>query len=615
MEIYQFVPEDAERFAKEQGIKAGRRGNELHFQKCPYCGRNTTDKNTFAINLTTGAFNCKRESCKAKGNMLTLAKDFGFSLGRDVDAYLSGGKRFKSLRKYTRPKTKPKAVEYMESRGISAEVTESYALTTQRDRDSVLVFPFFDENGIMQFVKYRNTEFVKGKTKGSKEWSEANCKPILFGMDKCDPEANDGTLVMTEGQIDSLSCAEAGVKNAVSVPTGAQGFTWIPYCWDFLGKFKTLIIFGDHEKGHITLLAEMQNRFHGMVKHVREEDYRDCKDANEILRKYGKQAVADAVARAVPVTDERFKKLSEIQRMDLSKIPLMSTGLAELDAKIGGFYFGQLIVLTGERGKGKSTLGSQFIVEAVNQGYTCMCYSGEMPDWLFQDWFDRQCAGQIHINNRRRADGYVDFLIDAECAVRIHEWYDNLVYLYDDSVLAGRPEPEALPEVVRKAVTQYGSKVILLDNLMTAMRDDTARDFYRQQSEFVRQLAEIARQFEVIIFLVAHPRKSNASDFRNDDVGGSGNITNLAHMVLNYGDTRDKEDPGDRILQVTKNRLTGITCQKGIPLWFQEASKRITDKEHVFNWRYGWEKEKPADIRMDIETDEDFDIPFEDEEN
>ena len=301
--------------------------------------------------------------------------------------------------------------------------------------------------------------------------------------------------------------------------------------------------------------------------------------------------------------------------MDLSKIPLMSTGLAELDAKIGGFYFGQLIVLTGERGKGKSTLGSQFIVEAVNQGYTCMCYSGEMPDWLFQDWFDRQCAGQIHINNRRRADGYVDFLIDAECAVRIHEWYDNLVYLYDDSVLAGRPEPEALPEVVRKAVTQYGSKVILLDNLMTAMRDDTARDFYRQQSEFVRQLAEIARQFEVIIFLVAHPRKSNASDFRNDDVGGSGNITNLAHMVLNYGDTRDKEDPGDRILQVTKNRLTGITCQKGIPLWFQEASKRITDKEHVFNWRYGWEKEKPADIRMDIETDEDFDIPFEDEEN
>jgi len=612
MEIYRFDPEDARRFAREQGIKAGQRGNELHFQKCPYCGRNTTDKNTFAINLTTGAFNCKRSSCGAKGNMLTLAKDFNFSLGRDVDAYLSGGKRFKNMRKYPRPTTKPKAVEYMESRGISKAVTEAYALTTQRDHDNILVFPFFDDDGNMQFAKYRNTEFMKGETKGNKEWCEANCKPILFGMDKCDPEAWD-TLVMTEGQIDSLSCIEAGIKNAVSVPTGAQGFTWVPYCWDFLGKFKTLIIFGDHENGHITLLAEMQNRFHGMVKHVREEDYLDCKDANEILRKYGKQAVIDAVMRAVPVKDERFKKLSEVQRRDLTQVPIMSTGLPELDAKIGGFYFGQLIVLTGERGKGKSTLGSQFIAQAANQGHPCMCYSGELPDWMFQEWFDRNCAGQMHINNRRRADGYVDYLIDAESVARIHAWYDDLIILYDDSVLAGRSEPEALPEVVRKAVTQYGSKVILLDNLMTAIRDDTARDYYRQQSEFVRQLADIARQYEVIIFLVAHPRKTNAADFRNDDVSGSGNITNLAHMVLNYTDPRDKEDPGDRILQVAKNRLTGRTLQKGIPLWFQESSKRITDKEHVFNWRYGWEKPKEdksefADINMDI--DDDLEIPF-----
>ncbi|MEE1164329.1 MAG: hypothetical protein UHU21_11655, partial [Lachnospiraceae bacterium] len=258
MNIYQFQPEDAERFANFIGITAKRNGDELKFKFCPYCG-SRKDKGTFAINLTTGAFNCKRSSCGAKGNMLTLAKDFNFSLGRDVDAYLSGGKRFKNMRKYPRPKTKPKAVEYMESRGISKAVTESYALTTQRDHDNILVFPFFDDDGNMQFAKYRNTEFVKGETKGNKEWCEANCKPILFGMDKCDPEVNDGTLVMTEGQIDSLSCTEAGVKNAVSVPTGANGFTWVPYCWDFLGKFKTLIIFGDHEKGHITLLAEMQN--------------------------------------------------------------------------------------------------------------------------------------------------------------------------------------------------------------------------------------------------------------------------------------------------------------------------------------------------------------------
>ena len=83
--IYEFQPEDAERFASFIGITARRNGDELKFKICPYC-KSRKDKGTFAINLKTGAFNCKRASCGAKGNMLTLAKDFDFSLGRDVDA-------------------------------------------------------------------------------------------------------------------------------------------------------------------------------------------------------------------------------------------------------------------------------------------------------------------------------------------------------------------------------------------------------------------------------------------------------------------------------------------------------------------------------------------------
>ena len=609
MNIYTFQADDAYRFARFIGIKTKRTGNELRFKYCPYC-HSPKDQGTFAINLNTGAFNCKRASCSAKGNMLTLAKDFSFSLGRDVDAYINQDKPFKNMRKYPRPKTKPKAVEYMETRGISREVTENYALTTQRDHDNVLVFPFFDDEGFMQFAKYRNMDFVKGETKGSKEWCEAGCKPILFGMDKCNPDASD-TLVMTEGQIDSLSGAEAGIKNAVSVPTGCNGFTWIPYCWDFLGKFKTLIIFGDYEKGRITLLAEMQSRFHGTVKHVREEDYRDCKDANEILRKYGKQAVIDAVANAVPVRDARFKDLANIMQKDLSQIPKISSGFPTFDSKTGGFYFGQLIILTGERGKGKSTVGSQFIVNAINQGRTCMCYSGEMPDWCFQNWFDRQCAGRNHINARRQPNGFTDWTVDAESTLRIHEWYRGKCYLYDDSVLDGEAEHEALPDAIRKAITQYGCSVILLDNLMTAMKDDTASDFYRQQSVFVRELADIARHYEVLIFLVAHPRKSNAADFRNDDVSGSGNITNLAHMVLQYGEARDRDDPGgDRVLRILKNRLTGTLEPVGIPLWFQASSKRISEVEDEFDWRYSWESDTGPDGFTEVD---DMTIPFGDD--
>lgn len=268
--IYEFDPDDVFRFAREQGIPVFTRGDEAHFKVCPYCHGNAgKDKKTFGVNLKTGQYQCMRASCGAKGNMLTLARDFNFSLGRDVDEYYSRKDRYKSLRHYPRPTTKPKAVEYMESRGISKEITESYAITVRRDNANILVFPFYDESKAMTFIKYRKTDYDPSRD-SNKEWCEANCKPILFGMDHCDPEKSD-TLVMTEGQIDSLSCAEAGVLNAVSVPTGKLGFTWIPHCWDFLCKFKTLIVFGDHERDEITLLDEMKIRFPGTVKHVRPE--------------------------------------------------------------------------------------------------------------------------------------------------------------------------------------------------------------------------------------------------------------------------------------------------------------------------------------------------------
>jgi RecA-family ATPase len=165
---------------------------------------------------------------------------------------------------------------------------------------------------------------------------------------------------------------------------------------------------------------------------------------------------------------------------------------------------------------------------------------------------------------------------------------------------------------VRNAIIQYNCKVILLDNLMTAMQDDTANDYYRQQSAFVRELATMARKFDVCIFLVAHPRKSNLNEFRNDDVSGSGNITNLASMVLQYGDTRDEGDPGDRILRVTKDRLTGYTNHKGIPLWFQESSKRISEVEGEFDWKYSWETDSADNGFSDLE---DLDIPFGEDED
>ena len=607
MGIYEFKLEDAKRFASEQGIKTGERGDELQFLKCPYCGNKTNQKNSFSINVRTGQFKCLRASCGAHGNMLTLARDFNFSLGNDVDEYYNSRKRFKQIHRKEYPTPTPAAIAYLEGRGISKKTIQKYHITSQKKNDNIIVFPFYDENNILQYAKYRKSDFNKERDR-NKEWCEANCKPILFGMDQCNPE--NKTLVMTEGQIDSLSVAEAGIENAVSVPNGAKGFTWVPYCWDFMSRFDTLIIFGDHEHDKITLLEEMRSRFHGAVKHVREQDYKDCKDANEILRKYGVDAIREAVRNAEPVKNPRIIKLVDVERLDIDEMERFSTGLSKLDEIIGGFYFGQLAILTGKRGLGKSTLASQFGVFAIKEGHSVFFYSGELLAGMFKEWFERQVAGGKCINGKRDKFRKMQYSVNAQALPEIERWYGEHAYFYDNSLVidSDTEEDETLIQTMRTAATQYGCSVFFIDNLMTAMEDDISCDIYRQQSNFVKELARFAKEFNAFVVLVAHPKKDE-DNFSADSILGSSNITNLCDIILRYAEPKSGSGiTAPRVLQVWKNRLDGKLNKEGIPLYYQDSSKRVSEDEK-HDWKLGWEgPEKDAGDGFQEVIDEE--IPF-----
>ncbi len=577
--MYEFKESDAYDFARHVGISIHKSGHNLTFARCPYCQGATNDKNTFAIDLGTGRFQCLRASCGAKGNMITLAKDFNFDIGLATE-YYAPKKPYKKLPN-KKPSPKPKAIEYMLSRGISEKTTQKYRITTQDKNTDVLVFPFYDENNVLQIVKYRNMAYQKG-SKGSKEWCEKGCKPILFGMNECSTEKSD-TLVITEGQIDSLSVAESGIPNAVSVPTGAKGFTWLPYCWDFCKQFKTIVVFGDYEKGKITLLDELKARFDS-VKHIREKDYKGCKDANELLQKYGSGAVRKAIENAVFTENKHIKPLVSVERKSYAEIENFKSRLSTLNKMIGGFYMGTLTIITGERGLGKSTFASQLGLDAIRSGYTCFFYSGELNDWQFQNWMEVNMFGPENLNRHSR-DGYVYWTTKAEYQPLVNNWYKDKAYLYDNSMVDN--EAESLMETIEIAIKQYACRVIFIDNLMTAISDDLTSDLYRQQSNFTRKLKSIAIRFDVCIFLVAHPRKRTTDKWSNDDVSGSGNITNLADISLAYTLTKENEK-GDRKICVTKNRINGRMDIEGFPVYFEESSKRISDTQD-FNWEYGWE--------------------------
>ena len=586
MSFYEFQPDDINLFVNAVHLlprDMRGRGDELQLRECPYC-HGKHDPWTFAINKRTGTFNCKRASCSVKGNMITLAKDFGFSLGRDVDEYERTGGTWRRFKTFKEPKkeieSKDSAIEYMKSRGISEEISRKYEITSKSDQDNIIVFPFRDTDGVLTFIKYRNSTFTKGQTQGSKEWCEADTRPILFGMNHC---SDGGTLVMTEGQIDSLSVAEAGIENAVSVPTGKNGFTWLPYCWDFLVKFDELIVFGDREGETITLLDEMSKRFHGTVKFVPPEAYHGFKDANDLLRAEGPDAVRAAVNAAVPVPDDFIKELKDIVTSEEDNTPIFQTDIRRLDGMTGGLFPGQLVILTGERGRGKSTFASQLVVNAAAAGVKSFIYSGEMPNAAVREWIERQIAGPDCINVEVMPSGYEKTHINAMFIEQIAAWHEGMIYLYDTDALINTEDDGIEKDLlgkIRKAVVQYGCRFIVIDNLMTAIDDNLEFDIYRQQAIFVKNLKRFAARFKVVIMLIAHPKKTSkdSKSFENDDVLGSSNITNFADIILRYDVPSKKEaDSEKRILELTKGRRDG---RKGkFDMFYEFKSKRISDSE------------------------------------
>jgi len=310
--------------------------------------------------------------------------------------------------------------------------------------------------------------------------------------------------------------------------------------------------------------------------------------------------------------------LSGAQIADVASIKRISTGFKGLDkATMGGIYPGLTLIASCE-GTGKSTLRSQLMAEALDQGHRIWMYSGEMSDEAEKLVLYRQIAGRDGIVVTKTQSG-ADFASMTPSTVKlIDRWIGDRVQSY-----SGRPTWKSIMQSMSEAAAA-GMDVFIIDNLMTLVsaliQDGTTRDEYAAQGIVATELADFAKKHDCWVLLVTHTRKEGlvTPTNLNDQISGNSAVKNLASIVIFYSmptdqevekysqygpdalDAKGKRKPDaepesqyitrdDRMLRVTKNRLPFCRTETaGIIMRYDRLTGRIYEDYSTPDQIYGW---------------------------
>ena len=328
-------------------------------------------------------------------------------------------------------------------------------------------------------------------------------------------------------------------------------------------------------------------------------------------------------------TEEKGKKwmsMKEVKRVDIADLLSIPTGYHELDKKIIGLFAGELTVLSGLNASGKTSWLNCLALNVIQQGFKVGIWSGEMQDWRFQGWLNQMAAGKNYV---RKKEGFENFYYTpSKVCEQIDAWVDNKLFLYNNSYGS---RWEQLFNDIKELVDKEGVQLIVLDNLAALCIDGYESGTYANQTKFILDVKDYAKQKNIHVILVAHPRKQN--DFlRKESISGTADLTNIADNVFLIhrvgqdfqkragdflGEGKVQEYLGfSNVLEVAKNRQMGIVDHL-VGMYYEMESRRLKNSiaEHVV---YGWQdegsvyehKQDEAQQTMPFNPFEDTSCPF-----
>jgi replicative DNA helicase len=210
----------------------------------------------------------------------------------------------------------------------------------------------------------------------------------------------------------------------------------------------------------------------------------------------------------------------------------------------GGLRQGEVYVIGGNQGSGKTSLALQFLLNALRDRKGVLLFSMEMAH---RDVFQRICGILASVDllefrdlqKQRRAQEYAELRHKLAAAGAELEGVSLLVSTKSSVT------PEFIVAESERLKDRQRVDLIAVDHLQLMGTTGTTRGDYEKFTAISRALKHVAMELRVPVLLVSQTSRSNASDRRTElevhDLRGSGAIEeDAAAVMLIYPDASDR---------------------------------------------------------------------------
>lgn len=358
-------------------------------------------------------------------------------------------------------------------------------------------------------------------------------------------DANE-SIIITEGEYDAMAVAQSlsdlpdnhPLKHipAVSLPNGCASLPidLLPR----LERFKKIYLWLDNDKPGIEGSDKMARKL-GLLRCVivRPDPLlvKSPKDANDALRMSPDNSLIPSMLEQARILSHEklisFKDMKsdliQYLRAETRSEGSQTPSLPKLSSITKGFRRGELVILTGPTGVGKTTVLSQLSLDFVKQGYPTLWGSFEIKNTV------------LLVKMLSQYSGLADFRsIPNEKMNQIMNDFENLPLKFMS--FFGGSDIEHIIEVMDHAIYQDDISHIIIDNLQfMTPRQFSSKSTVNQFEKFdiqdylIDRFRKFATEKNVNVILVIHPRKVEEDQpLSLASISGTSKATQEADIVL-----------------------------------------------------------------------------------